>query len=103
MCSRYGRYGRLSIVRFPAFVYALDAALRAELGDAGSIVFDEQPLRATWTRGPFQAAVEQQDLSVRASISLNGSAARWFHDRLTEDSAQRLGVEFAALLSDAAG
>jgi hypothetical protein len=89
----------LSTVTFPAFVYTLDAALRAALGGAGSVVFDEQLDWATWTRGPFKASVERHDLSVRASIALNGTVGREFHDPLTEESARRLAIEFAALLS----
>jgi hypothetical protein len=89
----------VNILTFEAFVYIVDAGLRAALGDASGMALDEQSGRATWTRGPFQAAVERYDLSVRASIALNGTIAREFHDALTERSAQDLGVQFAALLS----
>ncbi len=48
------------------------------------------PPASAWTRGPFQAAVERCDLSVHASISLNGSIAR---ESITTLSTSRPGAE----------
>jgi len=73
----------ISIVSFHAFVEALDAALRAAVSNAETIVLEEQPAKAAWTHDPFRAGVERVDLSVRAWGGLEGFVAREFSEPLT--------------------
>jgi hypothetical protein len=92
--------GPMSIVAFHTFVDALDTALRSCLRAPHEIALAEEVASATWTRGPFRAGVERRDLSARAWVGFEGHVAREFFEPLTTESAQQLGAEFAALLSD---
>ena len=68
-------------------------------GEADTVALEDQPTRAEWMRDPFRAGVERNDLLVRAWIGIDGRVAREFNERLTVESARRLGADFAALLS----
>jgi len=91
------RLDPMSIVSFHAFVEALDAALRATVSNAETIVLEEQPAKAAWTHDPFKASVERVDLSVRAWVGLEGFVAREFSEPLTLESAQRLATLLTGL------
>jgi hypothetical protein len=71
----------------------------AAIGEPESVSLEEQVDRATWMRCPFEAGVQRRGLSVRAWIALNGALAGEISEALTNEGAQRLGEEFAALLA----
>ena len=91
----------MSIPHFDIFIDALDTTLRNEADKADRIILKRGPTSAAWQLWPFSTGVELSDLSVRTWIGLYGEATYEFGEALSLKSANRLGMEFAVLFSEA--